>query len=425
MAQDYHHGVRVVEVNEGTRSITTVSTAIVGMVCTGDDADAKMFPLNKPVLITDVLTASGKAGESGTLARSLDAIADQAKPVTIVVRVPQGETEDETTTNIIGAVTAEGKKTGMKALLSAQSQLGVKPRILGVPGHDTKAVATELLSVAQSLRGFAYLSAYGCKTVQEAITYRENFSQREGMLIWPDFTGWDTVLNAEATAYATARALGLRAKIDEQTGWHKSLSNVGVNGVTGISADVFWDLQNPATDAGLLNQNDVTTLVRITITRKDGDSHRFTLADRGAYTGVIASWLHTREPAKKESTAVKRKRRTKKQKKEPETKQGDYLVGTDENVLVLNRTYANRSNAERAAKMQWERLQRGVASFSLQLAEGRADLYTEMPVKVSGFKQPIDDAEWTITTLTHTVSPDNGFTTSLELEVRIDDFEME
>ncbi|QTP13800.1 phage tail sheath protein [Serratia symbiotica] len=265
MAQDYHHGVRVVEVNEGTRPITTVSTAIVGMVCTGDDADASMFPLNKPVLLTDVLTASGKAGESGTLARSLDAIADQAKPVTVVVRVAQGETEAETTSSIIGGVTADGKKTGMKALLSAQSQLGVKPRILGVPGHDTQAVATELLSVAQSLRGFAYLSAYGCKTVQEAIAYRANFCQREGMLIWPDFVNFDTVLNADATAYASARALGLRAKIDEQTGWHKTLSNVGVNGVTGISADVFWDLQDPATDAGLLNQNDVTTLIR-----KDG-----------------------------------------------------------------------------------------------------------------------------------------------------------
>lgn len=248
-----------------TRTITTVSTAIVGMVCTGDDADASMFPLNKPVLLTDVLTASGKAGESGTLARSLDAIADQAKPVTVVVRVAQGETEAETTANIIGGVTADGKKTGMKALLSAQSQLGVKPRILGVPGHDTQAVSTELLSVAQSLRGFAYLSAYGCKTVEEAIAYRENFSQREGMLIWPDFINFDTVLQADATAYATARALGLRAKIDEQTGWHKTLSNVGVNGVTGLSADVFWDLQDPATDAGLLNQNDVTTLIR-----KDG-----------------------------------------------------------------------------------------------------------------------------------------------------------
>lgn len=163
----------------------------------------------------------------------------------------------------------------------------------------------------------------------------------------------------------------------------------------------------------------------ITITRKAGDNHRFSLADRGAYTGVIASWLHTREPKKKEVTKVKRRRKKAANPKEPEAKQGDYLVGTDENVLVLNRTYANRSNAERAAKMQWERLQRGVASFSLQLAEGRPELYTEMPVKVSGFKQPVDDAEWIITTLTHTVSPDSGFTTSLELEVKIDDLEME
>lgn len=167
----------------------------------------------------------------------------------------------------------------------------------------------------------------------------------------------------------------------------------------------------------------------ITITRQAGDGHHFTLADRGAYTGVIASWLDTKEPQKKETATVKRRR--KKAKPEPteaekaEKKQGDYLVGTDENVLVLSRTYASRGNAERAAKMQWERLQRGVASFSLQLAEGRADLYTEMPVKVSGFKQPIDDAEWTITTLTHSVSADSGFTTSIEFEVKIDDLEME
>lgn len=54
-----------------------------------------------------------------------------------------------------------------------------------------------------------------------------------------------------------------------------------------------------------------------------------------------------------------------------------------------------------------------VASFSLQLAEGRADLDTEMPVKVQGFKQHIDGAEWTITTVTPTVIPVDGFTTSL------------
>ncbi|WP_145586090.1 phage tail sheath protein [Yersinia rochesterensis] len=264
-ATDYHHGVRVIEISEGTRPIRTVSTAVVGMVCTSDDADATLFPLNTPVLLTDVLAASGKAGKTGTLAHSLAAISDQTKPLTIVVRVAQGETEAETTSNIIGGATPDGRKTGMKALLAAQGRFGVKPRILGVPGHDTLAVSTALLSVAQDLRAFAYISAYGCKTMEEAIIYRENFSQREAMLIWPDFLSWDTVTNAEATAYATARALGLRAKIDNDVGWHKSLSNVGVNGVTGISADVFWDLQSTATDANLLNSKDITTLIR-----KDG-----------------------------------------------------------------------------------------------------------------------------------------------------------
>lgn len=154
----------------------------------------------------------------------------------------------------------------------------------------------------------------------------------------------------------------------------------------------------------------------ITLTRQSGDSHRFSLADRDAYTGVIASWLDTRDPSEKKTTTAKRKTTI---KKNTDSKQGDYLVGTDDNVLVLSRTYASRDNAARAAKAQWEKLQRGVATFSLQLAEGRADLYTEMPVKVTGFKQQIDDAEWVITTLTHTVSSDGGFTTSIELEVKI------
>ncbi len=72
--------------------------------------------------------------------------------------------------------------------------------------------------------------------------------------------------------------------------------------------------------------------------------------NRNAYTGLIASWVHIRKPAKKPETTVKRKRRkTAAKKKEPEANQGDYLIGTDENVLVLSRTYANRANAERAA----------------------------------------------------------------------------
>ena len=258
---DYLHGVRVIELNDGTRPIRTIPTAVIGMVCTAEDADAAFFPLDTPVLITNVQTAVGKAGVKGTLAASLQAIADQTKPYTIVVRVKEGADEAETTSALIGTTTADGKYTGMKALLAAKARLGMVPRILGVPGLDSLPVATALASIAQQLRAFAYVSAWDCKTKEEVVAYRENFGAREVMVIWPDFLNFDTSTSKTAVASAVARALGLRAKIDQEIGWHKTLSNVPVNGVTGISADVFWDLQNPATDANYLNSNDVTTLI--------------------------------------------------------------------------------------------------------------------------------------------------------------------
>lgn len=264
-ADQYHHGVRVIEVNDGTRNIQTVSTAIVGAVCTADDADDTLFPLDTPVLLTDIQGKIGKAGDTGTLAPTLQAIADQTSPATVIVRVAKGSTDAETTSNIIGTVNEAGKYTGMKALLAASTITGVKPRILGVPGYDNQAVTTAMVAIAQKLRGFVYASAGGATTKEDALAYRDNFSQRELMLIWPALTGWDTTANAVTDACTIGRALGMRAKIDNDIGWHKTISNVGINGVTGISADVYWDLQATGTDADLLNQAGVSTLVR-----KDG-----------------------------------------------------------------------------------------------------------------------------------------------------------
>tara|TARA_B100002049_G_scaffold234292_1_gene216495 strand:+ start:106 stop:1281 length:1176 start_codon:yes stop_codon:yes gene_type:complete len=262
MAQDYHHGVRVLEINEGTRPIRTIATAVIGLVATASDADATAFPLNRPVLITDVYAGIGKAGNSGTLAASLDAIADQSNPLTVVVRVEEGADADETTANVIGGVEPSGQKTGMQALLSAQQTLGVTPRILGAPGLDTQAVTSAFVTIAQKLRGFIYASCADSAIITDATDYAQNFGARELMLIWPDFTAFSVANEQTETAHAVARAMGLRAALDEQIGWHKSLSNMPVNGVDGISQDVFWDLQDPATDAGVLNEANITTLIR-------------------------------------------------------------------------------------------------------------------------------------------------------------------
>lgn len=262
MADTYHHGIRVIEINDGTRPIRSIATAVLGLVATADDADDSVFPLNTPVLLTNLQTAVGKAGTKGTLKTALQTMANQANAMCVVVRVESAEEEAAQTANIVGSVTADGKYTGLKALLTAKTKLGVQPRVIGVPGLDTQPVATELVTIAKKLRGFAYAYAWGCKTKEEVVAYRDSFAARELMLIWPNFVAFNVDTKKTETVPAVAVAMGLRAKIDNEIGWHKTLSNVAVNGVTGIDADVTWDLQDPATDAGYLNSNEVTTLIQ-------------------------------------------------------------------------------------------------------------------------------------------------------------------
>lgn len=257
------HGLTLTESSSGPRALGAVSLAVIGIVATatapaGAAATAldEAFPLNTPVLITGgVDVAAGKAGTGGTLGPVLRAIGDQASPVIVVVRVAEGEDQAETDANVIGS-TDGTTFTGLQALANAEQRLGVKPQILGAPGLDSQAVIEELVNVAKKLRGFVYAAAAG-DDVPEALTYRENFGHRELMLIWPG-------TNAAFSGDIVARALGLRAQIDERVGWHKTISNVPLVGVTGLDRDVSFDLTDPSTDAGVLNGGEVTTIIRQT-----------------------------------------------------------------------------------------------------------------------------------------------------------------
>ena len=198
--------------------------------------------------------------DTGVITRvATGAIAAEAT-VNVAYDVPDASAV--TDADVIGEVdAATGQHTGLQALLIAKSTFGFKPRILGAPGLDSQNVATELVSIAEQLKGFTYVRADGAETSDAAVTYRDNFGSKRCMVIWPDFLGYNVNTETTETFFATARALGLRAKIDNEVGWHKTLSNVPVNGVTGLSKDVPWDLQNPNTVAGYLNSNEVTTLI--------------------------------------------------------------------------------------------------------------------------------------------------------------------
>lgn len=179
---------------------------------------------------------------------------------------------------------------------------------------------------------------------------------------------------------------------------------------------------------------------QMTVERGDGDRHQFAIADREAYTGVTAKWLHTKDP-KPQKQKVKLKRKPKEQhlralqhpkatktsakakkKKEQEAREGEYMAGESDNVLELTTIYATKAQAMRAAQAKWDKIQRGVAEFSITLATGRADLFPETPVAVQGFKRVIDEQAWIISRVVHSLNG-GGFTTGLELEVKISDVE--
>lgn len=113
-----------------------------------------------------------------------------------------------------------------------------------------------------------------------------------------------------------------------------------------------------------------------------------------------------------------------KARKEQEACDGEYMAGESDNVLELTTIYATKAQAMRAAQATWHKLQRGVAEFSISLAFGRADLFSETPVAVKGFKRVIDEQAWIISRVVHNIIG-NGYTTDLELEVKVSDVEYE
>lgn len=165
------------------------------------------------------------------------------------------------------------------------------------------------------------------------------------------------------------------------------------------------------------------------LTRQDGDGHRFAIAEGDNYKAVKAYWHDTAtgkrgEVIIDENSEVKKVNKTTKKgkisKKQTTVIQQNKPVESDnDQIKTLRHTYATQQTALNACKRHFEKLQRGVATFSLNLAEGNAELIPETTVNVVGFKAEIDSNEWIVTQVTHSLSADSGFTTAIECELKV------
>jgi phage tail sheath protein FI len=162
MSTDFLHGVEVLEINDGSRTISIASSSVIGIIGTAPNADPAAFPLNTPVLVAGSRVEAAKlvalttSADNGTLPDAIDSIFDQSKAVLIVVRVDADVDPAAQLAKLIGGVDANGNYLGVQAFVGAEHVTGYKPRILLAPGFTHTRVSNGVSTLAINNAGAGY-----------------------------------------------------------------------------------------------------------------------------------------------------------------------------------------------------------------------------------------------------------------------------
>ena len=169
-----------------------------------------------------------------------------------------GVTNDQ----IIGEVAADGSRSGIEALHSADAVAQVRPKILIAPGKThTVAVGQALGAAADRLLGLAIVEGPGT-TNAAASAYRANMTSRRIYVIDPGVKvalAGASIVNRPVSAYAAAAIAASDA--DPERGWWHSPTNAVIRGIVGAARPVGFSITDPQSDANLLNADEIATVV--------------------------------------------------------------------------------------------------------------------------------------------------------------------
>ena len=281
MPNKFLHGAEVIELNDGARPIKTVKSSVIGLVGT-----APQGSVNTPTLIlgsrakaVEIFGANDDANKDYTIPKALDGIFDQAGAMVVVINVADPSNPAHLTTgsldpanitsaDVVGGVDGTtGQYKGVHALLAANSELGVTPRILIAPGftHDMPSdnanpVVSELLGIAENLRAVIIADLPNTNDT-DAIDYVGDFGSARVYPIYPWVKVLDS-LGAIVEEPASARVAGLIVKSDNERGFWWSPSNLVINGIVGISKPIDFVLGDVNSKANYLNENNIATIIQ-------------------------------------------------------------------------------------------------------------------------------------------------------------------
>ncbi|WP_019561744.1 phage tail sheath subtilisin-like domain-containing protein [Caldimonas manganoxidans] len=173
-----------------------------------------------------------------------------------------------TSSDIIGTVTAGGDRTGIKALDDTYNRFGFNAKLILAPVYGTlTAVSTELIAMAHKLRGMAIIDAPIGVTVQQAVEGRGpagsinfNTSSERAILCYPHLKVFDAATGAERLEPMSQRLAGVICRKDADNGYWWSPSNTEIMGITGVERPITGRINDPQSEANLLNENGIVTV---------------------------------------------------------------------------------------------------------------------------------------------------------------------
>ena len=259
MAADYLHGVEQYFLDDEGRPIEILAASTIGLIATADDADPAVFPLNTPTLCnSDKLLA--KAGITRTLRNALSDIYTQAGAVVVVVRVESDDDPEEQLAHVVGSIDNEtGKYTGLKALLAAESLVGVRPRLIIAPEFShLLGVGAAMETVAKKLNALPIIdgseSGYS-SVVDECAQFKEAIFVNAGIKLLDEKTGQIVTRKASATV------AGHMVRVDNDEGYWNSPSSRKILNIVGTSEVIDHAIGSTTSKANLYNSKNVVVIV--------------------------------------------------------------------------------------------------------------------------------------------------------------------
>ncbi len=276
MTNTFLHGVEVIELTSGARTISTPASAVIGLVGTAPSADPAAFPLDTPVLITSPSQAAAltknlpdnpEASDYGSLPDAIAGIYAGAKTPVVIVRVDVTLT-DPIATQLAAVVGVQADQTGCFALLAAQSLCGVKPKILIAPSwthqdgaaNTANPVCAALKTVAGRVRGIVV--ADGPNDTEAAAAAASTLVGNERLYLVDPWIKVSSITGAGIdTVPASADVAGVIANSDQQRGFWWSPSNQSLPRALGTGRAIEFSISDTDTESNLLNAAGIATVV--------------------------------------------------------------------------------------------------------------------------------------------------------------------